>query len=100
MVPTKRICPTCGKEFVARKDINIFCQRKCFKKAYAAKMKEKAAKENKFPIYKCPKCKRITQLTFDPAKKFSPWLAFKCELCGILMISVCEELGVDDSVIA
>jgi len=98
----KAICqnPSCGATFWRQKSRKIYCSRKCFKKAYYYRMKEKELKERKYPLYHCPKCKNMVQLDFDPAKRWSPWLTFQCPLCNTLMVRVVDEVCTGDLVMA
>lgn len=70
------ICPTCGIEFQKKTERQIYCKRKCFKKAYR--------KRNKYsdrPSFNCTECKKKTKLTFFPITSSAKWALFKCE-CG------------------
>lgn len=88
---------SCGKTFIRQKVVNVYCSRRCFKKAYYYKQKNK---ERQFPVYRCPKCNTSVQLDFDPAKRWSPWLNFKCPNCNTLMISVVDEIETQDNITA
>lgn len=98
----KHICENinCGKTFYRRKKINIYCSRKCFKQSWYNRMKEKEARNKRYPVYHCPRCNTSVQLDFDPARRFSPWLAFKCPMCDVLMIQVTDNISTQDQVMA
>jgi hypothetical protein len=100
--PEEHICEnsSCGKKFLRLRKTKMYCCRRCFKMAFYYRMKEKALREQKFPIYRCPKCHATIQLDFDPAKKFSPWATFQCPLCNTLMIRVIDEVCTKEAVIA
>lgn len=78
-----RVCAyaSCGKQFIAIKKKHLYCRRKCFKKSYREKMKEQ---EKAFPSWRCPKCKTLIQLEFNPKKHYEDWANFKCSQCGTM----------------
>lgn len=80
----KRNCKTCGAEFWAVKSNQFFCQRRCFKKDFYQRNKEKVkAAAKALPKYKCPVCHKISDLPFSPLKNehlFNEWV---CPFCGI-----------------
>ena len=90
--PTK--CKNCNKEFVPKSKNNIFCCRKCFKKNYLAREKEK--EETSFPEFTCPRCGQHIKLNFHPAKDVYRWANYQCPGCNTLMIDVYEEIIMED----
>ena len=98
--PEKATCKNigCANVFLKYSKRKIFCSTKCKKRDFYRRMKENEEANKKYPIYHCPKCNTSVQLDFDPAKRWSPWLKFKCPNCGILMISVCDEIETGDEV--
>ncbi len=80
-----RECKTCGTEFDSIKDAHIFCSRKCFKKDYNIRMRDKRGTAQRYPFYSCQFCGSSCSLTFDPstldgAIRFN---TFKCPSCGV-----------------
>lgn len=87
-------CENCKKEFQPKSSNNIFCCRKCFKKNYLSRIKEKD--RTSFPKFKCSKCGQYIKLDFHPEKETSRWLNYKCPGCNTLFIDVCEEISTGD----
>lgn len=78
----KRQCQICGKDFIAIKHTQHFCQRKCFKKDYYQRTKLKLAElESRTPQFKCPICSVSTKLDFDPIKNEVSFGLFVCPFC-------------------
>lgn len=75
----ERICKHCKIQFLAQKKKQYHCCRRCFKTAYYLKKRLEDLK--KFPIYRCSKCGEATKLNFDPSKRLSDWVNFKCPWC-------------------
>jgi len=75
----ERVCKHCCGKFLAKKDKQWHCSRRCFKQHYYAL--KRLALLNSFPFYKCPKCERVTKLGFDPSKKIEHWVNFRCPWC-------------------
>jgi len=73
------MCACCGKPFIAIKNKQVYCCRKCFKKMYRKRMKEV---ENRLPSWVCQYCGEKINLTFDPRKEFDLWKELKCNNCG------------------
>ena len=92
----KRICQTCGKEFQPKCDINIYCSRKCFKKAYYHRKKGEELNCQKYPEFKCPKCGLDLILDFNPVKNTFKWDHYECPGCNSLMITISERIVVQD----
>ena len=94
----KRICKTCGEEFMPSSEKNVFCSRKCFKKDYYHRKKaEELISRSIFPIFKCPSCKQIINLDFNPVVDAYKWSHFICPGCNTLMINVSDGIITDDS---
>ena len=80
----ERKCKICEKKFVAIKHTQYFCCRKCFKKDYYQRTKERLAiLSKKHPSYNCPVCANGTELPFDPTKNSGDFNALVCPFCGI-----------------
>jgi hypothetical protein len=76
----ERNCKYCKVKYFAQKKKQNFCSRKCFKQNYYY-LRRLEALEN-FPIYKCPKCEKMTKLNFDPCKNSAEWINYKCPWCN------------------
>ena len=75
-------CQVCEKIFIPepnKEDTQFCCKRKCYMTYYRKKIKE----EEKFPSFICPKCEKVTELSFDPKKSIENWQEFKCS-CGFM----------------
>ena len=74
-----RRCACCGHAFIAIKQKQFYCCRRCFKKAY-----REAEKQKNLPHWKCPNCGRLTKLSFDPRKttNLEKWINVVCSECG------------------
>ena len=70
-------CLTCGEDFVPKTARQVYCCRRCFKKAYTAKNKA-----SEYPIFACPSCRVKTPLDFHPKRNLNRWLEFCCSNCG------------------
>ena len=80
----KRKCKMCEKEFTAIKHTQFFCCRKCFKRDYYIRTKEKLEKErSKYPQFKCPLCEEKSSLMFDPIREEVAFDNHICPFCGI-----------------
>lgn len=80
----KKNCKTCSKEFDAIKDGQFFCSRKCFKKDYYQRNREKLRLlEKKRPTYNCSVCSNACEMPFDPVKNYGKFGAFVCPFCGM-----------------
>lgn len=99
MRPTQKIiCQACKKSFLPKSEKNIFCSRKCFKKAYYHRMKgEEIADLKKFPTFLCPSCGTSITLDFDPVKNSQKWLHYSCPGCNTMMINVSDLINTKDS---
>ena len=79
----KQKCPICGMEFIpSKKKWQIYCCRKCFKKAYRRRQKRIKQPVSKFPYFSCSFCGSKTELTFHPKKSPLKWKQYKCTICG------------------
>lgn len=84
-------CKTCSIKFQAIKDGQFFCSRKCFKKDYYKRNREKQQLlEKKRPLYKCGVCGNNCEMPYDPTKNYSKYNAFACPFCGIQRSAVVE----------
>lgn len=87
----KKCCKTCGKEFEAIKDGQFFCSRKCFKKDYYQRNRDKIKElEKKRPVYHCSVCSYPSEMPFDPVKNYSKFSEFACPFCGMPRAIVVE----------
>ncbi len=87
----KKKCKTCSKEFDAIKDGQFFCSRKCFKKDYYQRNREKIKQlEKRRPIYTCSVCNCGCEMPYDPVKNYSKFNAFACPFCGMPRAVVVE----------
>lgn len=79
-----RKCKTCENEFLAIKETQLFCCRKCFKKDYYKKTKIRIAQESfRRPVYNCPICSNPSSVEFDPIKSPKEFYNLVCPYCGI-----------------
>jgi len=81
----KRACKICGDHFAAIKITQFFCSRKCFKRDYYLRTKEKAQverKQQKYPTKSCVLCGVVSQLTFDPIESPQDFKTWGCPHCG------------------
>ena len=84
-------CKTCEKEFEAIKDGQFFCSRKCFKKDYYQRNREKLKQlEKRRPVYTCSVCSHACEMPYDPVKNYSKFNAFNCPFCGMPRAVVVE----------
>jgi len=89
-------CATCGTMFLPKSYKNLYCKRSCFKKHFYHKKKEEDLKKKKFPSFKCPNCKKMIDLNFDPLIDDIKWTHFECPFCRTLMINVFENVFTED----
>jgi hypothetical protein len=81
----KRICKICGKSFTAIKVTQFFCCRKCFKRDYYLRTRNKINEEEQtrhYPIKTCGFCSKVSQLSFDPLEDPDRYDAWSCPHCG------------------
>ena len=81
-----RTCKICGNHFVAIKRTQFFCNRKCFKREYYVRSKNKEgdkAKNPSYPIKKCSFCEERSSLTFDPMKARDKFDGWECPHCHV-----------------
>lgn len=77
-------CKTCQKKFEAIKDGQFFCSRRCFKKDYYQRNREKQRiLDKKRPIYQCSVCSNSCEMPFDPVRNYGKFSAFACPFCGM-----------------
>lgn len=80
-----RHCKICGNSFVAIKVTQFFCRRKCFKKDYYLRTKNRIQDREQNPVFptkECGFCSKVSKLNFDPVdnpKMFDSW---ECPYCG------------------
>jgi hypothetical protein len=96
----KRICRTCGQEFMPKCDINVFCSRRCFKKDYYHRKKGEEINAKIFPDFNCPNCGQHITLDFNPVLEPMRWLHYTCCGCNTLMINVSDEIVTHDMITA
>lgn len=95
----KKNCKTCQKEFDAIKYGQFFCSRKCFKKDYYQRNREKLRLlEKQRPVYNCSVCDGASEMPYDPVKNYSKFNAFACPFCGMPR-GVVVELAYDQRMI-
>lgn len=80
-----RVCKVCGNPFVAIKVTQFFCRRKCFKRDYYVRTKDKSNDLDQHPHYptkKCDFCHESSMLNFDPLSSPERFNAWGCPHCG------------------
>lgn len=90
----ERTCLSCKKKFIAQKEKQYYCCKKCFKREYH-KRKRLEKKNEDYPVYVCKECGKSIELAFNPLEDFLSWSTFKCPYChpdtrhefGIIMSS-------------
>jgi predicted RNA-binding Zn-ribbon protein involved in translation (DUF1610 family) len=95
----KRICPTCKELFIPKSDKNIYCNRRCFKKDYHMRKKAEELTRVKYPSFNCPSCGQNIVLDFDPASDTLKWAKYICHGCNTLLISVSEDIIINDPLV-
>lgn len=79
-------CKVCKNTFSAIKVTQKFCCRRCFKRDYYLRIKQKEKEEEKNPSYpdkRCQFCNNMTKLTFDPIKFPKMLSLFRCPDCHV-----------------
>lgn len=80
----ERNCKICGEPFVAIKQTQLFCQRRCFKKDYYRRTKGRILElRNRRASYHCPHCFGMSSLLFDPSINEDAFRGYVCPWCGI-----------------
>ena len=94
----KLICAlkSCKNKFTPKSERHIYCSRSCFKRANYYKKREEEGKNKKFPIFLCPNCHQMTELTFDIIKYEEKFYMFTCPHCRTLFINISECLVAQD----
>lgn len=88
----ERKCKTCGANFYAIKDTQFFCSRRCFKKAYYYRNKDKIKEQNKrTPTFLCPVCHNESNLGFDPIRQEYMFDVYICPFCGIPRVTMLKQ---------
>jgi hypothetical protein len=82
-----RICPICGRIFVAKRYGQRYCCRKCFRIGHRRRSKIKA----ETPQCICPNCGLKQKLDFNPKSSSKKWSKYKCIKCGYQFSEGCEE---------
>jgi len=80
-----RTCKVCGKKFIAIKTTQFFCCRRCFKKDFYQRNKDKNQENSENPHYPtktCLFCEEKSQLDFDPVRNPERFNAWGCPHCG------------------
>lgn len=85
----EKVCKVCGIPFIAKRENQQFCKRKCFRIDYSRRTRENNAVK-RFPIYKCPACGHVHELDYSPAKDQKRWSKFSCEKCKITNDQILE----------
>jgi hypothetical protein len=85
-----RICKTCQIEFRCTSAVQVFCNRKCFKKDYCIRVKRKQALLEKYPMIMCRYCCHEERLTFDPLKFAYKYQQWRCPECSIQVHQVLQ----------
>ena len=81
----QRKCKVCGEKFIAIKVTQFYCRRKCFKKDYYNRTKDKSQEKEDHPVYPtktCSFCQIRSQLNFDPLHSPEAFNAWGCPHCG------------------
>ena len=78
----KKVCKVCSTPFIAKRENQRFCKRRCFRIDYSRRTRE-ANSIKKFPSYICPACGHKHELDYSPAKEQKRWEAFICTKCKI-----------------
>lgn len=82
----QRNCKVCETPFTAIKVTQYFCTRKCFKRDYYLRNKDKMQAAHAlptFPTKSCAFCQTMQMIPYDPIKypqRFSTW---ECTSCGV-----------------
>ena len=95
-----RRCKVCGKPFIAIKVTQFFCRRKCFKRAYYERTKDRNQEKEIHPNYPtktCLFCEEKSQLNFDPLRSPEAFNAWGCPHCGATNKLIWEYQGNSNS---
>lgn len=87
----QRNCKVCETPFLAIKETQQFCERRCFKRDYYLRTRRKMLEElanPTFPKKKCDFCLETSVLDFDPIKFPKLFNNFKCLFCNVSNILV------------
>ena len=82
----QRTCKICLDPFTAIKVTQYFCKRKCFKRDYYLRNKERLAVEHylpTFPVRTCALCGNSQMIPYDPIKQSSRFNSWECTDCGV-----------------
>ena len=82
----QRKCQICKTSFIAIKTTQLFCQRRCFKRGYYLRTKERLDREAAHPSYPqkmCSFCHKVSTLTFDPIKNEKGFNEWSCPFCYV-----------------
>ena len=86
-------CKVCQTKFIAKRENQQFCKRKCFRQDYTRRTRE-ANSVKKFPAYKCPICAEKYELDFSPAKdqkRWQKWVCIKCKKTNDQILEISKE---------
>lgn len=81
-----RNCKSCGKPFIAIKETQLFCCRKCFKKDYYKRNREQHQYDLMNPVFPtqiCALCGMTSELGFDPIKDQYRYDKWECPHCHV-----------------
>lgn len=85
-----RVCKACGASFSAIKETHHYCCRKCFKKDYYTrtrdKIKARLIYDMAHPVYPtriCDFCGYESSLEFDPTKEEYRFDTWECPCCHV-----------------
>lgn len=81
-----RVCQICSKPFIAIKATQLFDSRRCFKRAYYLRNKQKQQSAQlvpNFPKKKCAFCGTLHTIPYDPIKQVKRFNAWECSNCGV-----------------
>ena len=80
----KRKCKICGQDFTAIKTTQFFCCRRCFKKDFYQRTKNRIQDGRQNPVFpskECGFCLKVSKLEFDPIKHPDLYDNWKCPHC-------------------
>jgi hypothetical protein len=81
-----RNCKSCGNPFIAIKETQLFCCRRCFKKDYYRRNREQLQYDLMHPVFPtqtCAFCGMPSELGFDPIKDQYRYDNWECPNCHV-----------------
>lgn len=81
-----RNCEVCKKQFIAIKETQLYCERKCFKRSYYLRNKAKLDAEKampNFPKKTCAYCSVVQTIPYDPIEQPQRFNEWECINCGV-----------------